>query len=50
MNNIRLAAFNEHEVILRMILSAELVDLEAQDRNGRTALMWAAELGHEKLV
>jgi ankyrin repeat protein len=50
MNDIRLAAFNGHEVILRMILDAELVDLEAQDQNGQTALMWAAEQGHEKVV
>jgi ankyrin repeat protein len=50
MNDIRLAAFNGHEVILRMILDAELVDLEAHDLNGQTALMWAAENGHEKVV
>jgi NACHT domain/Ankyrin repeats (3 copies) len=50
MNDIRLAAFNGHEVILRMILGAELVDLEARDQQGRTALTWAAELGHEKVV
>jgi Ankyrin repeats (3 copies)/NACHT domain len=50
MNDIRLAAFNGHEVILRMMLDAELVDLEAQDQDGQTALMWAAKQGHEKVV
>lgn len=44
------AAFNGHEVILRMILDAELVDLDAQDWEGRTVLMWAAELGNEEIV
>ena len=50
MNDNRLAAFNEYEVILRMIEDAKLVDLEAQDQHWRTALIWAAELGHEKVV
>jgi ankyrin repeat protein len=50
MNDIRLISFNGHEVILRIILSAELIDLEAQDQQRRTALMWAAGLGHERVV
>ena len=37
MNDNRLAAFNEYEVILRMIEDAKLVDLEAQDQHWRTA-------------
>ncbi|KAF7502041.1 hypothetical protein GJ744_008307 [Endocarpon pusillum] len=41
---------NGHEVILRMILDVESVDLEAQDHRGRTALICAAELGYEKVV
>ena len=48
MNDNRLAAFNEHEVILRMIEDAKLVDLEAQDQHWRTALIWAAELTRPK--
>ncbi|KAF7510973.1 hypothetical protein GJ744_005519 [Endocarpon pusillum] len=50
MSDIRIVAFNGHDVILRMILDAESVDLEALDQGGRTALIWAAELGHEKVV
>ena len=50
MNDNRLAAFNRHEVILSMIMRARLVELEAQDQHGRTALIWAAELEQEKVA
>lgn len=50
MNDLMVAAFNGHEVILKMILSAERTALEAQDGNGRTALIWASSEGHERVV
>ena len=49
MNDNRLAAFNGHEVILSMIMGA-MVELEAQYQHRRTALIWAAELDHEKVA
>ena len=50
MNDNRLAAFSGHEVILGMIMGAKLVELEAQAQHGWTALIWAAELDHEKVA
>ena len=31
-------------------MGAKLVELEAQAQHGRTALIWAAELDHEKVA
>ena len=50
MNDIRLAAFNGHSVILHLILDSDSVNLENRDNKQRTALYWAAELGYEKVV
>jgi ankyrin repeat protein len=50
MDNIRLAAFNGHDVIIRLLLAVGNVDVESKDRDGRTPLSWAAENGHEAVV
>ena len=50
MNDIRLVAFNGHEMILSIVLAAGKVDLEAQDLQEKTALIWAVEEYHEKIV
>jgi ankyrin repeat protein len=50
MSDIRLAAFNNHDVVLLHLLSKEGADLEDRDNEGRTALIWGAELGHEKVT
>jgi ankyrin repeat protein len=50
MNDVRLVSFNGHDSILGLILGVETVDLEARDQHKRSALMWAAKTGHEKVV
>jgi ankyrin repeat protein len=50
MNNVLLAAFNGHDVILRDFLKTGITNLEEHDTTGRTALIWAAELGFIKVV
>ncbi len=35
---------------LKSNLSARLIDLKVPDQKGQTALIWAAELGHEKIL
>ena len=51
MNDLQLAAFNGHEILLRMILDSELVDLNSEnDSFERTALMWTSSEGHDKIV
>jgi len=50
MNDIRLAAFNGHDLVLRHLFENKSVNLEAKDNRRRTALIWAAELGYAKVV
>jgi hypothetical protein len=51
MNSIRLAALLGHETVLEWILrSKKNYDINECDDAGRTALMWASEGGHEKVV
>ena len=50
MDNIRLAAFNGHDTIIRLLLAADNVDVESKDRDSRTPLSWAAGNGHEAVV
>ena len=50
MNQIRLAAFNGHDTVLDLLFDHESFDLEASDKEDRTALIWAAELGHERVT
>jgi ankyrin repeat protein len=50
MDNTRLAAFNGHDIIIRLLLAADNADVESKDRDGRTPLSWAAENGHEAVV
>jgi ankyrin repeat protein len=35
---------------MSLLLGNGSVELEARDAEGRTALTWAGELGHEKVV
>ena len=50
MNEIRLAAFNGHDVVLQKFLIEGRDELNIADQEGRTALLWASELGYEKVV
>jgi Ankyrin repeats (3 copies)/NACHT domain len=50
MNRLRLASFNGHNKIVRMILVGKDVDVDETDKDGQTALMWASEGGHETVV
>ncbi|KAL9116525.1 MAG: hypothetical protein Q9187_006950 [Circinaria calcarea] len=50
MNAIRLAALNGHSDVLKTLFRTENLDLDAQDGQGRTALIWASELGHDSVV
>ena len=50
MDNIRLAAFNGHDIITRLLLAEDNVDMESKDDRGRTPLSLAAENGHEAVV
>ncbi|KIX05301.1 uncharacterized protein Z518_06173 [Rhinocladiella mackenziei CBS 650.93] len=50
-NSIRLAALLGHEKLLQLILqSAEHHKINEPDDRGRTALMWASQLGYDKAV
>ncbi|KAH8587245.1 ankyrin repeat-containing domain protein [Bisporella sp. PMI_857] len=50
MNNIRIAAFNGHDIVLRCLLETEASKLDDKDGEKHTALIWAAELGHQKVA
>lgn len=51
MNDLMVAAFNGHDMILQIILDTKPLDLEAKDSSiGRTALMWASLGGHERVI
>ncbi|KAG9648244.1 purine and uridine phosphorylase, partial [Aureobasidium melanogenum] len=50
MTPIRLAALSNHDRVLEYLLGREGVHLDARDENGRTALYWASELSHDKIV
>jgi hypothetical protein len=50
MNEVRLAAFNGHSLLLQKLLIEGRDDVDIADQKGRTALMWASELGYEKVV
>ncbi|THW86472.1 hypothetical protein D6D18_07519, partial [Aureobasidium pullulans] len=47
---IRLAAMSNHAKILDHFLHKRDADVNAKDEDGRTALYWASELGHNKIV
>jgi ankyrin repeat protein len=50
-NSIRLAALLGHDKVLELMLqSNKYCDINESDDNGGTALMWASEFGHEKVV
>ena len=49
--SIHLAAMTGHSAIVRKLLMArQIVDVDAKDRDNRTALHWAALNGHEAVV
>jgi ankyrin repeat protein len=50
MTPIRLAAMSNHDKVLDHFLDKMGMDVDAQDEDGRTALYWASELGHDKIV
>ena len=51
MNVIRLAALLGHERVLELMLEApKRREIDESDEEGRTALLWASEFGHEKPV
>jgi ankyrin repeat protein len=50
MTPIRLAALTNHNRVLEHFLDKEGMDLDAMDEVGRSALHWASELGHDKVV
>jgi ankyrin repeat protein len=50
MTPIRLAAMSNHDRVLDHFLAKRGMDVDAKDEIGRTALYWASELGHEKIV
>jgi ankyrin repeat protein len=50
MTQIRLAAISNHNRVLKHFLDKRGMDVDAKDRDGRTALYWASELGHDKIV
>jgi ankyrin repeat protein len=51
MNSLQLAALLGHGQILKAILqSNQYYDIDEPDNTGRTGLIWASELGHEKVV
>jgi hypothetical protein len=47
MDNLRLAAFNGHETIVRLLLAVDNIDVNSQDSVSRMPLSWAAENGYE---
>jgi hypothetical protein len=52
MTQIRLAAMSNHDRVLHhfLFLDKRGMDVDARDEDGRTALYWASELGHVKIV
>jgi ankyrin repeat protein len=51
MSRIRLGGLLGHETILELMLRGkEYMDIDESDGDGRTALVWASECGHEKVV
>jgi ankyrin repeat protein len=50
MTPIRLAAMSNHDKVLDHFLDKIGMDLHAKDEAGRTALSWASELGHDKIL
>lgn len=51
MSDLRVAAFNGHEIILKMILDSDSIDLQTEGNHRQwTALMWASSEGHDKIV
>jgi ankyrin repeat protein len=50
MTPIRLAAMSNHDKVLDHFLDKIGMDLHAKDEAGRTALYWASELGHDKIL
>ncbi|KEQ57653.1 uncharacterized protein M437DRAFT_9095, partial [Aureobasidium melanogenum CBS 110374] len=50
MTPIRLAALSNHNRVLEYFLGKEGVHVDARDESGRTALYWASEQGHDKIV
>jgi ankyrin repeat protein len=51
MNSIHLAAFLGHGKVLRSILQSNgQYEIDKPDECGRTALIWASDFGHEKVV
>ena len=45
-----LAAGNEHEAVVRLLIERGDVDINAKDEDGQTSLIWAAKKGHEAVV
>lgn len=39
-----------HDEIVQLLLSTDRVDPDAKDKNGRSPLSWAAQIGHGKIV
>ncbi|THY83110.1 hypothetical protein D6C93_08986 [Aureobasidium pullulans] len=50
MTPVRLAALSNHNRVLEYVLGKEGVHVDARDESGRTALYWASELSHNKIV
>ncbi|KAG9742030.1 purine and uridine phosphorylase, partial [Aureobasidium melanogenum] len=50
MTPIRLAALSNHNRVLECLLGREGVHVDARDEDGRTALYWASEQGHDQIV
>ena len=51
MNDLMVAAFNGHDIILKIILDTKAVDLKAKDSSiCRTTLIWASLGGNKKIV
>jgi ankyrin repeat protein len=50
MTPIRLAAISNHDRVLDHFLDETGMDVDAKAEDGRTALYWASELGHDKIV
>jgi ankyrin repeat protein len=50
MTPIRLAALNNHSKVLKHFLDKTKEETDAKDEAGRTALYWASDMGHDKVV
>ncbi|KAL3422946.1 Ankyrin repeat domain-containing protein 50-like protein 3 [Phlyctema vagabunda] len=50
MNDIKLAAVNNHDAILSSMLDRSPINVDEADDDGQTALNWAAQFGHQKIV